>query len=187
MRTKGAATVCKWSKASLTPAGIALVLISGCASGDGRAGAAEANGEYDPAEQHDSGVDTSVTSSAEGEDEEGEQDEQVCVGCDGSDAVVRRALVEPASCEPACQNGGECVSGACVCPEGGSGVACEIVDEPFDPNGPTLLDALCAQNPCLNGGVCVAEGETIRCVCAKGFSGPVCDAPAETVPCAEEP
>ncbi|XP_049960051.1 protein jagged-1b [Schistocerca serialis cubense] len=67
-----------------------------------------------------------------------------------------------------CQNGGTCENTApdqyrCTCPEGFSGLNCEVVDNP------------CATEPCANGGTCQesASGQ-VNCTCAPGWTGPTC-------------
>jgi|GEM_PF-559780 len=66
-------------------------------------------------------------------------------------------------CPTACQNGGQCVSGACVCPAGYSGTSCETNDDD------------CAPNPCLNGGVCTDGVDGYSCACPAGFEGTQCE------------
>ncbi len=66
----------------------------------------------------------------------------------------------------ACLNGGACANGQCVCPQGYSGVNCEIPPDP------------CANVSCLNGGTCVNG----NCNCPPGFSGANCE--TSTDPCA---
>ncbi|KAG8287076.1 Protein jagged-2 [Homalodisca vitripennis] len=66
-----------------------------------------------------------------------------------------------------CQNGGTCKNTApdqykCGCPEGFSGLNCEVVDNP------------CVTGPCANGGVCKETGSTFYCACASGWAGPTC-------------
>nr|CAI5869526.1 unnamed protein product [Callosobruchus analis] len=67
-----------------------------------------------------------------------------------------------------CLNGGTCENTApdtylCRCPEGFSGVNCEVVDNP------------CAPQPCLHGGTCVEAGGSFSCSCAAGWTGPTCN------------
>lgn len=79
-----------------------------------------------------------------------------------------------------CQNGGTCENNApdeymCRCPEGFSGVNCEIVDNP------------CATSPCWNGGMCSEINGTFSCTCAPGWMGPMCKQninECESNPCA---
>ena len=33
---------------------------------------------------------------------------------------------------------------------------------------------LCAPNPCTNGGTCVTDGTSIKCLCRPGFKGDLC-------------
>lgn len=58
-----------------------------------------------------------------------------------------------------CLNGGECVEGTCICPDGFTGENCDII-----------IDA-CENINCLNGGECI-EG---TCVCPDGFTGENCE------------
>jgi len=58
-------------------------------------------------------------------------------------------------CAVACENGGQCVSGACVCPTGFSGTACE-----------TNIDD-CAGNPC-DPGTCTDGVASYTCTCPDG-------------------
>jgi hypothetical protein len=60
-----------------------------------------------------------------------------------------------------CFNGGDCVDGTCICPNGYSGIDCSIAANQC--NGVT----------CLNGGVCV-DGV---CLCANGYTGVNCSTP----------
>jgi len=67
-------------------------------------------------------------------------------------------------CAVACQNGGQCVSGACVCATGFSGTACETNDDD------------CAGNPCQNGGTCIDGAASYTCDCSgTGYEGTDCD------------
>jgi hypothetical protein len=66
-----------------------------------------------------------------------------------------------------CQNGGTCENTApdqylCTCPEGFSGLNCEVVDNP------------CATTPCGNGGTCQETGGQYHCTCASGWTGSTC-------------
>ncbi|RZF46822.1 hypothetical protein LSTR_LSTR008054 [Laodelphax striatellus] len=66
-----------------------------------------------------------------------------------------------------CQNGGTCENTApdsflCNCPEGFSGLNCEIVDNP------------CVTGPCANGGACLETAGQFHCVCAAGWTGSTC-------------
>ncbi|XP_044728206.1 protein jagged-1b isoform X2 [Chrysoperla carnea] len=73
-----------------------------------------------------------------------------------------------------CQNDGTCANTApdsylCTCPEGFSGVNCEIVDNP------------CATAPCQHGGTChetaatgTAVGGQFTCTCPPGWTGITC-------------
>ncbi|XP_076312716.1 protein serrate isoform X4 [Tachypleus tridentatus] len=78
-----------------------------------------------------------------------------------------------------CQNGGTCENTApdeyrCRCPEGFSGVNCEVVDDP------------CATSPCANGGICSEINGTYSCTCKPGWKGETCQQninECETHPC----
>ena len=54
---------------------------------------------------------------------------------------------------------------SCGCEKGYAGETCEV---PVDS---------CAANLCLNGGVCVSEGESYKCECpeAEGYLAPFCE------------
>lgn len=56
-----------------------------------------------------------------------------------------------------CLNGGTCESGVCDCPQGYSGVQCEVFDA-------------CEEVVCFNDGTCVNG----VCDCAEGYTGPSC-------------
>ncbi|XP_071054317.1 protein jagged-1b isoform X3 [Onthophagus taurus] len=67
-----------------------------------------------------------------------------------------------------CLNGGTCENTApdayhCTCPEGFSGVNCEVVDNP------------CAPAPCQYGGTCIVDGGSFNCQCPPGWTGPTCN------------
>ncbi|KAL1513034.1 hypothetical protein ABEB36_002517 [Hypothenemus hampei] len=66
-----------------------------------------------------------------------------------------------------CLNGGTCENTApdhylCTCPEGFSGLNCQVVDNP------------CAPAPCQHGGTCRETGGSFSCECAPGWTGPTC-------------
>lgn len=72
-----------------------------------------------------------------------------------------------------CKNGGTCESPApdeyvCKCPEGFSGVNCEMADN------------ICATGPCRNGGTCSVvpstanNPESFKCSCRPGWTGDTC-------------
>ena len=71
-----------------------------------------------------------------------------------------------------CNNGGSCVEGVCLCPDGFSGEFCDEVE---------ILP--CDTITCLNGGTCV-DG---TCDCPDGFTGEFCDEieidPCDTITC----
>ncbi|KRT83207.1 EGF-like domain containing protein, partial [Oryctes borbonicus] len=67
-----------------------------------------------------------------------------------------------------CLNGGTCENTApdayqCTCPDGFSGVNCEVVDNP------------CAPAPCQHGGTCLVDGGSFTCQCAPGWTGSTCN------------
>ncbi|KAK9747061.1 EGF-like domain [Popillia japonica] len=67
-----------------------------------------------------------------------------------------------------CLNGGTCENTApdayqCTCPDGFSGVNCEVVDNP------------CAPAPCQHGGTCLVDVGSFTCQCAPGWTGPTCN------------
>uniref|UniRef100_A0AAY4ARE6 Delta-like protein n=1 Tax=Denticeps clupeoides TaxID=299321 RepID=A0AAY4ARE6_9TELE len=66
-----------------------------------------------------------------------------------------------------CLNGGTCSNTGpdkyqCACPEGYSGVNCEIAEH------------ACLSEPCFNGGSCVESSQGFECECAPGWTGPSC-------------
>ncbi|CAH1263916.1 NOTCH1 [Branchiostoma lanceolatum] len=91
-------------------------------------------------------------------------------------------------CEPACENGGTCELGQCICPPGYSGPTCssEAPCEPTCENGGTCRAGQCVcptgylgpscateapcEPTCENGGTCKAG----QCVCPPGYLGPIC-------------
>jgi hypothetical protein len=79
--------------------------------------------------------------------------------CDAEDATClcdRGWSGDDCSCERECLNGGECVGGACACPDGYRGDACERTT--------------CADD-CLGRGECKAG----RCACRRGYQGERCE------------
>ncbi|XP_066997092.2 protein jagged-1b [Anabrus simplex] len=66
-----------------------------------------------------------------------------------------------------CENGGTCENTApdqymCTCPEGFSGLNCNVVDNP------------CATAPCGNSGTCQVVNGQYHCTCAPGWTGKTC-------------
>ncbi|CAB0012931.1 unnamed protein product, partial [Nesidiocoris tenuis] len=66
-----------------------------------------------------------------------------------------------------CENGGTCENThpdqyLCRCPEGFSGLNCEVVDNP------------CVTAPCANGGMCILSGGQFACSCLPGWTGLTC-------------
>ncbi|CAL4139809.1 unnamed protein product, partial [Meganyctiphanes norvegica] len=84
--------------------------------------------------------------------------------CPGDIKLIKQSAEDqcicclPATCEQACDNGGQCLSpGVCLCSEGWSGPSCQ---QPIcDP-------------ACLNGGECVAPN---TCKCLAGYQGNNCE------------
>jgi len=60
-------------------------------------------------------------------------------------------------CANACQNGGQCVAAACVCPTGFSGTACEIAPWPTPPTGFHCTGTVCSNDT--TGEVWVPAGD----------------------------
>jgi len=73
----------------------------------------------------------------------------------------------------------------CLCTAGYSGVYCNIAPTFTTTAAPVTLvpvtttiapAASCATNPCLNGGLCVAQtGTGYRCICGAAFTGINCE------------
>lgn len=64
-----------------------------------------------------------------------------------------------------CQNGAECIDGACICPEGIIGKECELIIDP------------CIALEC-DHGTCVALSQTEAfCQCENGYEGDRCEKP----------
>lgn len=62
-----------------------------------------------------------------------------------------------------CQNGGECLDGACLCPPGIIGKECDIIIDP------------CLALECVNG-TCIPLSETEAfCQCENGYEGDLCE------------
>ncbi|CAF3411896.1 unnamed protein product [Rotaria sp. Silwood1] len=84
------------------------------------------------------------------------------------------AVVIPSSCNPGCQNGGQCIQTvantfACKCPTGYTGTQCETSVSVTHP---------CVTMPgsiCQNGGTCTMNGADYICGCAVGWTGKNCE------------
>ncbi|KAM9703574.1 protein jagged-2b isoform 1-T1 [Menidia menidia] len=66
-----------------------------------------------------------------------------------------------------CVNGGTCMNTEpdkyhCACPQGYSGMNCEITED------------ACVSNPCANGGTCLEGPAGYECLCPLGWEGPTC-------------
>lgn len=73
-----------------------------------------------------------------------------------------------------CENGGSCSTRYstfyCSCPEGFSGLRCELEESPN----------MCHTQPrCENGGTCIGTPNTYKCMCAKGYRGVNCEKKSE--------
>ena len=44
-----------------------------------------------------------------------------------------------------------------------------------DDSSPTVSENACQSSPCLNGGICTADGDNVSCECAEGFTGDFCE------------
>ncbi|CAF1175475.1 unnamed protein product [Rotaria magnacalcarata] len=77
-----------------------------------------------------------------------------------------------------------CNVGAC----GGTAttVQCYCGNNQCPPTAPNQQQNLCSQNPCLNGGQCMPNGQGFICRCPPRFTGNRCEAPAVT-PCQPSP
>ena len=94
--------------------------------------------------------------------------------------------IDPCASQP-CRNGGTCQpvnvnTFQCICAPGYSGPDCSI--RKFTPSSTVryrekmcvVLGDSCANNPCLNGGVCVSNNfGGFTCQCPPGYSGPRCE------------
>ena len=65
-----------------------------------------------------------------------------------------------------CANGGTCGPSACVCPQGYSGLRCEISD---------LIDTCTSGQVCLHGGYCFGNDVERPCRCLYNHAGPNCE------------
>jgi len=66
-----------------------------------------------------------------------------------------------------CQNGGVCIDGRCDCPDGFTGVNCELSLDPCQAKA-------CHPTQAVD---CVSHDDEARCVCADGYEGEECRAP----------
>ncbi|KAK6174209.1 hypothetical protein SNE40_017528 [Patella caerulea] len=62
-----------------------------------------------------------------------------------------------------CDNGGSCFKGNCVCPDKTTGIYCEVLENPCEPN------------PCYANGNCSETEEGYICECPRDFFGTNCD------------
>ncbi|KAK6174211.1 hypothetical protein SNE40_017530 [Patella caerulea] len=62
-----------------------------------------------------------------------------------------------------CDNGGSCFKGNCVCPDKTTGMYCEVLENPCEPN------------PCYANGNCSETEEGYICECPRDFFGTNCD------------
>lgn len=82
----------------------------------------------------------------------------VCVSCSSNSVCGQNGQCTQNGtcvCREACENGGYCFAGRCICPEGFGGPICNECDP-----------------PCQNGGVCSSDGQ---CQCINPFDGPECE------------
>ncbi|CAC5412867.1 unnamed protein product [Mytilus coruscus] len=132
---------------------------------------------------------------------------QLCCSNGCGHECMGGALATPGSCDfNQCANGGTCSysSGtySCKCPQGYSGILCDIYNNPCEPNpckhggncftsgqGTTYFcecasdyygnncenfNDPCSPNPCNNDGSCQRDGIYYKCTCKKGYTGPRC-------------
>ena len=93
---------------------------------------------------------------------------------------------DPCASQP-CRNGGTCQSlngntFQCICPSGYSGSDCStrkftsLSTVKYREKMRVVVGDPCANNPCLNGGVCVSNNfGGFTCQCPPGYSGPRCE------------
>lgn len=72
-------------------------------------------------------------------------------------------VLDLASPNTKCFNGGSCFNSACCCPTGFTGERCEI----------TINQ--CVSQPCQNGGLCSSFPGGFTCICLSGYSGQLCE------------
>lgn len=83
-----------------------------------------------------------------------------------------------------CLNGGTCIPinkpnvnppFACVCKQNYKGLLCNETTHKFNIFSDTNDFKKCANNPCLNGGVCIRQGLSFKCKCPHDFLGFLCE------------
>jgi hypothetical protein len=106
---------------------------------------------------------------------------QCAVGFTGM--VCETSITAPNTCNPPCQNGGQCQqtatnTSACVCTAEYTGAQCETI----------LATHPCVTSPttCQNGGTCSINGPDFLCHCPTGWTGTNCQT-QETTPTTCDP